>query len=99
VFCRELSKEPGVRRQIAGQLFRCGTSVGANAEEAKAAYSRKEFASTNNIVLREARESHYWLRVIEATELAPIAHFRHLLDEANELIAIYTTIVRKCRNS
>jgi four helix bundle protein len=41
---------------MAGQLLRAGTSVGANAEEAKAAYSRRDFASKTALVLREARE-------------------------------------------
>ena len=54
--CRQLSETPGVRRQIAGQLLRAGTSVGANVEEAKAAYSKREFACKYALVLREARE-------------------------------------------
>jgi four helix bundle protein len=45
LFCCELSKESGVVRQIAWQLADAATSAGANLEEAKAAYSRREFAS------------------------------------------------------
>src|SRR5438309_8786106 len=69
-FCLRLSRTPGAHRQIAGQLLRSGTSVGANTEEARAAYSPREFACRNAIVLREARESRYWLRLISATQLA-----------------------------
>jgi four helix bundle protein len=43
-FCLVLSRQPGAHRQIAGQLLRAGTSVGANAEEAKAAFGRRDFA-------------------------------------------------------
>src|SRR5689334_9728181 len=93
-FCRVLSQEPGACRQIAGQLLRAGTSVGSNAEEAKAAYTRREFASKNSIVLREAREAWFWLRLIVANQLAPESSVRPLLNEANELVAIYTTSVR-----
>src|SRR5216117_1007344 len=63
-FCRELSAEPGVVRNIAWQLADAGTSVAANYEEAKASYSRREFAVKNCIVLKEARESRLWLRLI-----------------------------------
>ncbi|HMD35358.1 MAG TPA: four helix bundle protein [Vicinamibacterales bacterium] len=75
-FTRELSAEPGVVRNIAWQLSDAGTSVAANYEEAKAAYSRREFAVTNCISLKEATR---------------------LLQEAEELVAIFTTIVRKAR--
>ena len=96
-FCKDLSKAPGVPRQIAGQLLSSGTSVGANAEEAKAAYSRREFACKNSIVLREARESRFWLRVITATEVASKESTDPLLAEANELVGIYTATVRRAK--
>jgi four helix bundle protein len=96
-FCRTLSKEPGVCRQIAGQLLRSGTSVGANTEEARAAYTRREFACKNAIVLREAREARFWLRLIAANKLAPPNVVQQLLDEANELVGIFTATVRKAR--
>jgi four helix bundle protein len=63
-FCRELAKEPGAPRQIASQLLEAGTSIGANTEEARGAYSRRVFASKNSIVLKECRETRFWLRVI-----------------------------------
>lgn len=96
-FCLVLSERPGAHRQIAGQLLRAGTSVGANAEEAKAAYSRREFACKNSIVLREAREARFWLRVILANAMAPEATIGPLLAEANELVGIYTATVRKAK--
>jgi four helix bundle protein len=96
-FCLVLSQKPGAHRQIAGQLLRAGTSVGANAEEAKAAYTRREFAHKNCIVLREARESRFWLRLIKATRLAADTSVDPLLAEANELVGIYTATVRKAR--
>jgi four helix bundle protein len=95
--CRILSREPGVPRQISGQLLRAGTSVGANAEEAKAAYSRREFVHKNSIVLKEARETHFWLRVIATHTLGPRNLVEPLLQEANELVAIYTATVKRSR--
>jgi four helix bundle protein len=78
-------------------LLDAGTSVGANAEEAKAAYSRRDFASKNSIVLREARESRYWLRLIAAHNLAPVELLKPLLSVSNELLAIYTATVKRAR--
>jgi four helix bundle protein len=95
--CRELSRVAGLSRQLAGQLLRAGTSVGANAEEAKAAYSRREFACKSSLVLRESREALYWLRLIAAHRLAQPAAVEPLLKEANELVAIYTASVRRAK--
>ena len=96
-FCKKLSASPGCSRQIASQLLRAGTSVGANTEEAKAAYSRREFACKNSIVLRECREVRYWVRLLIATELADAKTTQALLQEANELVGIFTATVRRAR--
>ena len=96
-FCRKLSKEPGVVRQIAWRLADAGTSVAANYEEAKGSYSRREFTVKNCIVLKEARESRLWLRVIVACELGPLNEEKPLYDEANELVGIFTSSVRTLR--
>jgi four helix bundle protein len=96
-FCRRLSAEPGVVRQIAWQLADAGTSVAANYEEAKGSYSRREFAAQNAIVLKEARESRLWLRIILACKLAPESETHPLYDEANQLVGIFTTGVRTLR--
>jgi len=48
---------------LASQLWRAGTSIGANVEEAQAAQSRADFRSKMSIAAKEARESHYWLRL------------------------------------
>ena len=92
-----LSRQAGAHRQIAGQLLRAGTSVGANAEEAKAAYTRREFACKNSIVLKEAREARFWLRLIAANKLSTTEAIEPLLCEANELVGIYTATVRRAR--
>jgi four helix bundle protein len=96
-FCRQLAQEPGVSRQIAWQLAAAGTSIAANYEEAKAAYSRRDFAAKSSIVLKEARESRLWLRVIAAEHLAPDEEVQPLLRESDELVAIFTTSVKRLR--
>ena len=56
VFSRDLSKEPGVLRNLCWQLAAAATSSGANLEEAKSAYSRRDFAAKNALSLKEMRE-------------------------------------------
>jgi four helix bundle protein len=51
-------------RHIYGQLFRAGTSSGANYEEARAGESRADFIHKMQIVLKELRESHFWIKLI-----------------------------------
>ena|SRR5215212_4041933 len=81
-------------RRMAGQLVNSGTSIGANLEEADGAQSRADFVSKCTIALKEARETHYWLRLIAATDKGTDDR---LLRECNEIVAILTSIVRKTR--
>jgi four helix bundle protein len=97
-FTRRLSREPGVVRQIAWQLAAAATSAGANLEEAKSAYSRRDFAAKNSISLKEMRESLYWLRLIRRCDLAPAAEVQTLIKEADELTAMLTAGMKRLRD-
>jgi four helix bundle protein len=55
-------------RHVYGQLFRAGTSAGANYEESRAGESKADFVHKLQIVLKELRESHYWVNVIIAAK-------------------------------
>lgn len=94
---RILDETPGVSRVLANQLLRSGTSIGANVEEAQAGQSRADFIAKAYIACKEARETHYWLRLLAATGIATPDATLELTHEANELIAILTTIVKKAR--
>jgi four helix bundle protein len=91
--CSELNRKPGVCRDISRQLLRSGTSIGANAEEAQAAQSKPDFISKNSIALKEARETHYWLRLVIAPKIMPENRLSGLRDEAEELKLILGSIV------
>ena len=65
--CRSLDSRPGSFRTLIQQLLRSGTSVGANVEEAQAGQSRADFISKYSIALKEARETLYWLRLLDAS--------------------------------
>ncbi|MDO8573940.1 MAG: four helix bundle protein [Candidatus Daviesbacteria bacterium] len=82
---------------IGNQIIRSGTSVGANIEEAQNCGSKKEFIHTMTISLKEARETEYWLKIINEVKLADQTLVKKLLLEVNELIKILTVIVKKTK--
>jgi four helix bundle protein len=94
-YCQDLARTPGPARQIANQLFDAGSSIGANLEESKASYSRRELASKNAISLKGSRESKYWLRVAAAKSLGKKDLREWLLQEADEFVAMLTVSVRR----
>lgn len=97
--CNELNRKPGVCRDISRQLLKAGTSVGANAEEAQAAQSKPDFISKNSIALKEARETHYWLRLLIAANVMPENRLNELRDEAEEIKRILGSIVVSAKRS
>jgi len=97
--CQVLDRTPGVSRTLANQLLRAGTSIGANVEEAQAAQSRADFLNKLSIARKEARETHYWLRLLSASDIVQESRLTDLLDESDQLIAILTTTTRKLRKS
>jgi four helix bundle protein len=92
-----LDASPGVPRTLANQLLRSGTSIGANVEEAHGSQSKADFIAKMYIACKEARETHYWLRLLVATELVPSPKLGELIDEANQIVAILTSIVKNTR--
>ena len=93
--CRGLSREPGIVRNTAWQLAAAATSAAANYQEAKAAYSRRDFAAKNSIVLKELRESLLWLRIIIECQLGALTEAESLRQEANELVSIFTAGMKR----
>jgi len=95
---RHLTRATDVPRHLATQMLRAGTAIGANLEEAKSAYSRRDLAAKNAIALREARECHYWLRLIRADQPQLTGHLTPLLAECDQLIAVLAAAVRTLRS-
>jgi four helix bundle protein len=91
--CNELNKRPGVCREMSRQLLKAGTSVGANPEAAQAAQSKADSISKHCIALKEARETHFWLRLLIASELMSEKKLAPLRDEAEQLKKIPGSIV------
>lgn len=95
--CRTLDQTPGVSRTLANQLLRSGTSIGANVEEGQGSQSRADFIAKYSIACKEARETHYWLRLLAACEIVQKSQLDDLIEEVNQIVAILTSIIKKCR--
>jgi len=78
------------------QLIRSSSSVGANYIEANEALSRKDFELRIKICRKEAKESIYWLKLIE-TEESLQTEQNNLINECTELMKIFGSIITKCR--
>jgi four helix bundle protein len=85
--------------ELASQLLRSGTSIGANVEEAQAAQSKPDFVAKMAVACKEARETGYWLRLIRDSEAAAPSEITPLLAEATTLIRLLTSIVKSGQES
>lgn len=78
---------------IGNQLIRSGTSVGANYRSALRARSKADFEYKLGLVEEEADESFYWLELIIESNLIPVEKVKNLMQEANELTAIFVSAI------
>src|SRR5688572_33510204 len=84
---------------IARQLIRCGTSIGANAEEAQEGQTKADFIAKMCISRKEARDTIWWLRLAVATGNVRADEVPWELSEANQLLAMIKSAVRTARSS
>jgi len=94
--CRQL---PNTRdgRLIGNQLFRSGTSVGANYRAACRARSKAEFVAKLGIVLEEADESLYWPEILTETQVMKADLLTPLMEETDELVAIFVSSLKTAK--
>jgi four helix bundle protein len=83
---------------LSKQVLRCGTSIGANVEEAIGAQSEKDFLSKLSIAYKEARETHYWLRLLRDSELITEKQASSLLTDCEELLKIIGSIQKSMKS-
>lgn len=98
-FCRAIDNGKNVERLLSRQLFRSGTSIGANIEEAQAGQSKADFISKMSIARKEARETRYWLALCNSVNIGILRDIDVLLKEVNELTAILTAIIKKTKSN
>jgi len=86
-----------VAQVLGRQVLRSGTSVGAQYREAFRAKSRADFISKMEGALQELDETQYWLELLTDAGTVPLPKLQPLLDETNELMAIFVTIVKNTK--
>jgi len=83
---------------ISKQLLRSATSIGANVNEASAAFSKRDFAYKMSLASKEARETQYWLRLLEEGNLVT-CDLSYYMEEIVNIINITSAIVKTTQNN
>ena len=83
---------------ISKQLLRCGTSIGANLNEAEEAYSTKDFEAKIYIALKEARETEYWLELLYRTDYITPNEYSDITADCTEILKLLVAITKTIRS-
>jgi four helix bundle protein len=83
---------------LSKQLLRSGTSIGANVEEAIGGQSGKDFGAKINIAYKEARETHYWLRLLKASGYLSDEESISIMNECDQTLRILAAITKTVYN-
>ena len=84
---------------LSNQLLRAGTSIGANLAESQQAQSRPDFISKLSIALKEAAETHYWLRLLHATNYMTDVEYESIVADCRELEKMLTSIIKSTKST
>lgn len=79
---------------LASQILKCGTSIGANAREALRAQSRPDFHAKMSIALREAEESNYWLELLFQVSYISEQEYMSMNNDCVEICKLLMSIVK-----
>jgi four helix bundle protein len=81
------------------QIYRCGTSIGANIAESMNAQSRADFASKLSISLKEATETKYWLELLHESDYINEQQFFSIVNDLNIIIGTLINTLKKTKNN
>lgn len=84
---------------LSKQILRSGTSIGANIEEADSGQSKKDFIAKMSISLKEAKETHYWLRLLSECNYLEKNMYESMIKDCNEIIVLLTRILQTSRKN
>ena len=79
------------------QVYRSGTSIGANAREAKHAQSDADFLNKYSISYKEADETDYWLNLLHANGYLTDEAFNSLNRDMIRILKVLTAIIKKLK--
>lgn len=81
------------------QLYRSGTSIGANVAESKNAQSKADFISKLSIALKEAGESDYWLKLLLKSQTISIHEYDSIKNDLNIIIGTLIKIIKTTKEN
>ncbi|WP_206075168.1 four helix bundle protein [Mangrovimonas spongiae] len=82
---------------LSRQILKSDTSIGANVEEAIGGISKKDFRAKMSISYKEARETHYWLRILKDTDYITDSEFEKLEKELSSILKILFKIIQSSK--
>lgn len=85
--------------ELAKQVLKSGTSIGANVEEAVGGFTRKDFSAKLGIAYKEARETKYWLRLLNDANLIESKIFYSMQKDCEELLKIIGSILKTLKET
>ena len=94
IYLKEEKKEYVMSKQI----YRCGTSIGANIAESQFAQSDADYINKLSIALKEAAETIYWLELLYETDLISPKQYESMLNDAKTITGTLVNIVNKIKN-
>ena len=97
--CKYLSKKRSGDKDMIRQIYRSGTSVGANTAESQYAQSRADFLTKLTIALKEANETKYWLGRLHSGKNLTDKEYESIKTDNEEIIKILTSITGKVKRS
>ena len=86
-------------RRMSDQIFRSGTSIGANLAEAKYAESTSDYIHKLSISQKEANETLYWLMLLYRTKYIDDIIFSELYNDCQELLRVITKVILSVRRN
>jgi len=86
-----------VNRNLANQLIRSGTSMGANYREANETETKKDFQFRIRICRKEGKETVYWIKLVMEANPEIAERLEDLLGETSELVKIFAAILEKTK--
>ena len=97
-FCNYLQSE---KREfiVSKQVFRSGTSIGANIRESRNAQSKADFVSKLSIALKEADETQYWLELLFGADYIDEKEYCSMNEDVKQIIALLTSSIKTIKNN